>query len=462
MRATALAADLLGNTPLGVTGNVNLSNTTGTAPLEIKAANITLGTAARPVNNLSVGAGTAVTGERRDAILEADNRLDMNLAGNLSMDAGTATASSATSAVTSADAIIRSKDTRAVIAGNIDMTGGTAIIGPAAGATQVADANAIFRGDAFTLQVGGDVGLTAGSASAATGGNTATANSQIFAKADFAPVINGDLNLLGGTADAQPVSGQFANAVAAASLESDGKLSLKVLGNSTLQAGSATSINTGGGMFAESDAGAFVRSNNDAVDINISQDFMITGGTAIATGTNLRAVASAGVKTGDIASGVSLLINTLGDMSLTGGVATGAAADAAALVYSASEAKLTIGGPSGLRLEGGTGPFFPPFGSGVFTPDSDLFHLIGDSSLVRILGSAYPITVTGTITLVPNPSLGAALFISEAPPLSLDSLLAAFIKSTDCVSFSGGACTLSEATSIASKGSKGAAGGVCK
>ena len=77
----------------------------------------------------------------------------------------------------------------------------------------------------------------------------------------------------------------IANAVAAASLESDGRLSLKALGNSTLQAGSATSINVSGGMFAESDAGAFVRSNNDAVDINIGQDFMITGGTAIATGT---------------------------------------------------------------------------------------------------------------------------------------------------------------------------------
>jgi hypothetical protein len=150
-------------------------------------------------------------------------------------------------------------------------------------------------------------------------------------------------------------------------------------------------------------------------------------------------------------------------MNLTGGTASGAAADAAALVYSAAEAKINVGGPLGLRIEGGVGPFFPPYGSGVFSPDSDFFHLIGDASLVRIQGNAYPITVTGAITLVPNPALGPALLISEAPPLNLDSLQAAFIKSTDCVSFSGGSCTLSEATAANSgKGAKGAAGGVCK
>jgi hypothetical protein len=56
------------------------------------------------------------------------------------------------------------------------------------------------------------------------------------------------------------------------------------------------------------------------------------------------------------------------------------------------------------------------------------------------------------------------LFISEAPPLNLDSLLAAFIKSTDCVSFSGGSCTLSDAVAenASDKAVKGAAGGVCK
>lgn len=99
----------------------------------------------------------------------------------------------------------------------------------------------------------------------------------------------------------------------------------------------------------------------------------------------------------------------------------------------------------------------------MFNPDTGLFHLVGGASLVSILGQ-YPITVTGSITLVPNPGLGAVLFISEAPPLNLDSLLAAFIKSTDCVSFSGGSRTLSDAAAQGSgKGpGKGAAGGVCR
>lgn len=99
----------------------------------------------------------------------------------------------------------------------------------------------------------------------------------------------------------------------------------------------------------------------------------------------------------------------------------------------------------------------------MFNPNTGLYHLIGDTALVSIPGVAYPITVTGTLTLVLNPGLGAALFISEAPPLNLDALLAAFIKSTDCVSFSGGSCTLSDAASGSGKTAvKGAAGGVCR
>jgi hypothetical protein len=459
LRANALASDLLGNTPLTATGNVNMSNP-GNAPLEVRAANITLGTPARPVNNFSISAGNAATGQQRDAILEADNRLDINLAGNLMMAAGTAAAVTPSGADTTADAVIRSNDTRAVIGGNIGMTGGMATIAPTAGSDQSADASAIFSGRAFTLEVGGNVSLAAGTADAATGGNTATANAQIIAQTGFAPVIQGDLSLVGGTATAQPVSGQIANAVAAALFESDSNLLLKVGGNIDLLAGVATALNTTGGTFAEADAGAFVRSKA-VVDIAADQNFAITGGNAVATGSNLRAIASAGVQTGNLPSGESLLISTLGNMSLTGGAATGVAADAAALIYSAAEAKINVGGPQGLRLEGGIGPFFPPYSSGVFSPDSDLFHLIGDTSLVRILGNAYPITVTGAITLVFNQALGPALFISEAPPLNLDSLQAAFIKSTDCVSFSGGSCTLSEATAVG-KGAKGAAGGVCK
>ena len=460
LRANALAVDLFGNAPLASSGNV-IMMTPGTTPLEVRAANITLGTAARPVNNFTITSGTAATGQQADALLEADNNLNINLAGNFIVVAGTAVATVPSAIKTSADAIVRGGSTSVIVGGNLSLTGGSASIASTAGASQTAGASAILKGGNFSLQVANDVTLTAGVANAATGGNTATANAQVIAGSAFSPVIQGDLSLIGGSATAQPIAGQIANAVAGARFESDGNLLLKVGGNIDLQGGNAVAINNAGGVFAEADASAFVRSGAK-IGIEVGQNFDITGGSAVATGSSLRAIGSAGVSTGDIVAGESLLISTTGSMSLTGGTGSGAAADAAALIYSAAEAKLNIGG-TGLRLEGGTGPFFPPFSSGVFTPNSDLFHMIGGNILVRIAGSAYPITVTGLITVVANPALGAALFISEAPPLNLDALLAAFIKTTDCVSFSGGACTLSGAVaSGAGKGSKDPAGGVCK
>ncbi|MBX9903549.1 MAG: hypothetical protein K2Y31_04275 [Burkholderiales bacterium] len=460
LRANGLAADLFGNTPLGSSGSVTMT-TPGTVPLEVRAANITLGTALRPVNNFTITSGTAATGQQADARLMADNNLNINLSGNLGIVAGSAAATVSSSADTSADAIVRGGATSVIVGGNLSMTGGSASIASTAGASQTADASAILEGGSFSLKVTGGVDLAGGTAFAATGGNTATANAQMVSHAVFNPEIQGDLTLTGGTATAQPIAGQIANAVAAARFESDGNLLLKVAGNVDLQAGTATAINTSGGTFAEADAGAVVRSKAK-IGMLVTQNFDITGGNAVATGSSLRAIASAGVLTGDVVSGESLLITTTGNMRLTGGTAAGPAADAAALIYSAAEAKLNIGGPQGLRLEGGTGPFFPPFDTGVFTPNSDFFHLIGGDSLIRILGNAYPITITGSITLVANPALGAALFISEAPPLNLDSLLAAFIKTTDCVSFSGGACTLSGAVASGSSKSKDPAGGVCK
>ena len=70
-------------------------------------------------------------------------------------------------------------------------------------------------------------------------------------------------------------------------------------------------------------------------------------------------------------------------MFMTGGTAAGAAADAAALLYSSGDAEVIVGGGTGiLRVEGGFGPFFPPFDTGVFNPNAGLFHLIGGASLV--------------------------------------------------------------------------------
>ena len=423
-----------GTIALNLTGDVNVAGGTATANSGsgalIRGAVVNAGSAGTPLANLNLTGGTSVVNGTTNHV--ADARIT-----------GTSTLN------------VR-------VAGNVGITGGSATITGTAGASQTAGASAVLEGGSFNFEVAGDVTLTGGVADAATGGNTATANAQIVAHSAFSPVIQGDLNLVGGSATAQPITGQIANAVARARFESDGNLQLNVGGNIDLQGGTAVAINNSGGAFAEADAGAFVHSDAK-IGINVGQNFDITGGSATATGSSLRAIASAGVTTGDITAGESLLIATSGNMSLTGGTGAGAAADAAALIYSAAEAKLNISGAGGLRLEGGSGPFFPPYGSGVFTPNSDLFHMIGGNSLVRIAGSAYPITVTGLVTVVSNPALGAALFISEAPPLNLDSLLAAFIKTTDCVSFSGGSCTLSGATGSGSgKGSKDPAGGVCK
>jgi filamentous hemagglutinin family protein len=380
---------------------------------------------------------------------------------SLSMTGGTATVSGTTDRV--ADALIEGTTALNVrVAGNVGLTGGTATIASTAGSTQKAGASAILKGKSLLFNVTGNVTLTGGTAGAATGGNTATAGAQVTADSAFSPVIQGDLNLVGGDATAQPISGEIANAVASARFESSGDLLLKVSGDIDLKGGQAVAINNAGGSFGEADASAFVRSGA-RISIQGGQDFDVTGGSATTSGSAIRAIASAGVITGDLSTGETLLVNTAGNMRLTGGSGSGAAADAAALLFSGGEAKLTISGSGGLRLEGGSGPFFPPFDSGVFLPNSNLFHMIGDNALVQIPGSAYPITVTGLVTIVPNPAKGAALFVSEAPPLSLDSLLAAFIRTTDCVSFNGGACTLSEAAAAgARRGAKDPAGGVCR
>jgi hypothetical protein len=423
-----------GTIALNLTGDVDVSGGTTTANSDsgalIRGAVVNIGSAAAPVANLDLAGGVSVVNGT------ANHVADARIAGTTALNVH--------------------------VAGDVGITGGSATITAAAGSSQTAGASAILEGGSFNFNVAGNVILTGGTADAATGGNTASANAQIIAHSAFSPVIQGDLDLTGGSATAQPVTGEIANAVAGARLESDGNLLLKVAGNIGLQGGNAIAINGAGGIFAEADAGAFVRSGAK-VGIEAGQNFDITGGSATATGAGLRAIASAGVTTGNVAAGETLLVRTGGNMRLTGGTGAGVAADAAALIYSSAEGKLNIGGPAGLRLEGGSGPFFPPFDSGVFSPNSGLFHMIGDASLVRIAGGAYPITVTGLVTVVPNPGLGAALFISEAPPLNLDSLLAAFIKTTDCVSFSGGSCTLSGATASGSgKTNKDPAGGVCK
>ncbi len=73
----------------------------------------------------------------------------------------------------------------------------------------------------------------------------------------------------------------------------------------------------------------------------------------------MRAIGSAGISTGNIPAGKTLMIRTGGNMFMTGGTAAGAAADAAALLYLSGDAEVIVGGGTGiLRVEGGFGPFF--------------------------------------------------------------------------------------------------------
>jgi len=426
LSAGTIRLDLLGD--VNVTGGIATAGSDSGAI--IRGGVVNVGSAATPVANLALTGGSSTVSGTADHV--ADARIEGTSALNVH------------------------------VAGNLTLAGGSAQITASAGSSQKAGASAVIKGGSIAFNVSGNVSLTGGTATSATGGNTATANAQVIAGSSFNPVIQGDLRLDGGDATAQPVAGELANSVAGARFESAGDLLLKVSGDIFLQGGQAVAANNAGGVFAEADAGAIVRSSS-RIGIEAARHFDISGGQASVSGTSVRAIASAGVLTGNIPSGQTLLVNTGGNMNMTGGFSNGTAGDAAALIYSSGEARLNVSGPAGLRLEGGTGPFFPPFDPGVFLPNSDLFHLIGNDALVRISGNAYPVTVTGLLSVISNPARGAALLVSEAPPLSLDSLLAAFIRTTDCVSFSGGACTLSEAAASNTRRSmKEPAGGVCK
>jgi len=93
---------------------------------------------------------------------------------------------------------------------------------------------------------------------------------------------------------------------------------------------------------------------------------------------------------------------------------------------------------------------------------SDMFQLIGNT-LVSVEGKSYPITVQGGFGTNGGLAQGDAFIISGAPPLNLDALLAAFLRTTDCVTFSGGSCTVPGTSTRAGETTKSQAGaGVCK
>jgi len=118
-------------------------------------------------------------------------------------------------------------------------------------------------------------------------------------------------------------------------------------------------------------------------------------------------------------------------------------------------------GPLGLELRGGTGTVFFQLGRQSYPAISGLFQLIGESTLFKVEGNAYPIEVSGTVRVINDASLAPALFISTAPPLNLDPLLAQMFKSLECAVFASGTCVLTWAGVQPGDTTKGP-GGVCK
>ena len=116
---------------------------------------------------------------------------------------------------------------------------------------------------------------------------------------------------------------------------------------------------------------------------------------------------------------------------------------AAAAILSAGEIKMFINGPLGLLPGGGSG--------------SDLFQLIG-TTLISLEAKSYPITVQGVFGQNNGLGRGDAFIISGAPPIHLDALLAAFLRTTDCVTFSGGSCTVPGSSTRAGETAKSQAG----
>jgi hypothetical protein len=132
-------------------------------------------------------------------------------------------------------------------------------------------------------------------------------------------------------------------------------------------------------------------------------------------------------------------------MKLTGGSETNVGV-ASAAILAGGEIKITVRGPDGLQLIGGRG--------------SNLFQAIPPSTLLELQGRSYPITITGGIGRIAGLDAGDAFIISGAPPLLLTD--PALLKTMDCISLSGGSCTIPASGARAGDPSKLAAGGVCK
>jgi hypothetical protein len=269
------------------------------------------------------------------------------------------------------------------------------------------------------------------------------------------------MTLTGGVANAvNPVAGTTIENSAAATV---GGSSVTILGitdsdnpglgipmlnssNITLVGGTASATNQG---TAKSDASALILSLQDA-EIDVGGDIVIAGGDATATGSNATAIAIAGTEIGTQITGNELLSVSARNIFITSG--TGDSIDSGlvegfATLATSGAMRITVTGQGpgqGLVLDGAGG--------------SGLFDALG-SSLIRVNGLGYPITVTGRIEVL-SPAATAptqdALVLAGAPLVD-DSLLAAFLRATETAREE----SLAQDANLQSRDSKGQAG-VCR
>jgi hypothetical protein len=298
------------------------------------------------------------------------------------------------------------------LSGSAILNGGSATVS-GAGSSEESTALALLEGDNVLFNVVGSTTITGGNAFANSGASTgsdygADASADLISQSAFAPQVGGNLILSGGAS----------TATAAAKAKAQGLLQatsfdITVGGNFNID-NSAATAHASGSATATSSA---LLSSTGTKDITVGGAWNIIGGSATVSGGVADTIA--GTDPGTLLVGVSLVAHVSGPINLTAGHETGGSnADSAATILGSSEIDLFT---SHLNLKGNTG--------------SGLFQQIGPSTINRIFGNAYPITVNdgvpNSVTLFEDTSLGDAFILSGAPPQNLDSLQEGILAAID-------------------------------
>ncbi|MFN0161612.1 MAG: beta strand repeat-containing protein, partial [Burkholderiales bacterium] len=223
LQANATAGQI-GAAPLPGGGGVNLNNSNASAPLEVRAQSITIGSVANPVASLSLvtGAGVAGAGINRGVLLQSDAALEINATSGLTATAGTAAGADAIAAISMRGSTVSlnlgaginingGSATGARALAGFNVTGGSirliaagnsALVAGTANGSQ-ADAGILFEAGSVDFRIGsvpGGIGdLTLRGGTATNGGRAAAL---INTTASKAMVIGGNLVIQGGSADA--------------------------------------------------------------------------------------------------------------------------------------------------------------------------------------------------------------------------------------------------------------------